>query len=114
MRLKVNPKRQQFLWMTDHPPSSPPPLQPGSAVRQRHPWIRRGGDKPKPPTAPATSASAEEPARGPGGAPPAEALGPLLALQQTFNFLFDAPPREWLLWACLLAGASRDLYPARL
>lgn len=26
----------------------------------------------------------------------------------------DAPPRKPLLWSCLLAGASRDLYPARL
>lgn len=33
---------------------------------------------------------------------------------QTFKFFFDAPPRKPLLWACLLARASRDLYPARL
>lgn len=33
---------------------------------------------------------------------------------QTFKFLFDAPPRKPLLWACLLDGASRDLYPVRL
>lgn len=33
---------------------------------------------------------------------------------QTFKFFFDAPPREPLLWACLLARAPRDLYPARL
>lgn len=33
---------------------------------------------------------------------------------QTFKFFFDAPPRKPLLWACLLARASRDLYPACL
>ena len=33
---------------------------------------------------------------------------------QTFKFSFDAPPRKPLLWACLLARASRDLYPVRL
>lgn len=33
---------------------------------------------------------------------------------QTFKFFFDAPPRKPLLWACLLARASRDLYPVRL
>lgn len=33
---------------------------------------------------------------------------------QTFKFFFDAPPRKPLLWACLLAWASRDLYPVRL
>lgn len=33
---------------------------------------------------------------------------------QTFKFFFDAPPRKPLLWGCLLAWASRDLYPVRL
>lgn len=33
---------------------------------------------------------------------------------QMFKFFFDAPPRKPLLWACLLAWASRDLYPVRL
>lgn len=33
---------------------------------------------------------------------------------QTFKFFFDAPPRKPLLWACLLAWASRDLYPVCL
>lgn len=33
---------------------------------------------------------------------------------QMFKFFFDAPPRKPLLWACLLAWASRDLYPVSL
>lgn len=33
---------------------------------------------------------------------------------QMFKFFLDAPPLKPLLWACLLARASRDLYPARL
>lgn len=33
---------------------------------------------------------------------------------QTVKFFFDAPPCNRLLWACLLAWASRDLYPACL
>lgn len=66
------------------------------------PWWRS-----KPPAAPrAPSCAALE-------ATPCRSSG-FIGGGQTFKFFFDAPPRKPLLWACLLAWASRDLYPVRL